>query len=182
MDDLPRPLDGAECLFTREQVEQALDTLADRLNRAFAGRRPVVLGIMNGALVPLGYLLPRLGFELELDYIHLTRYRQKLEGAETRWLQKARLPLFGREVLLVDDIFDQGITLREAVHYCRQAGAEQVTTAVLVRKRLVGMLPVGEVDYWALDVPDRYVFGYGMDYRGWWRNAPGIFVFEQELP
>lgn len=171
---------AADCLFTRDQVEAALDSLAGQLNRDLAEGETLVLGVMNGALVPLGYLLPRLTFKLQLDYAQISRYGAQLRGGEVNWLHRPSRELAGRRVLVVDDILDRGLTLAELVRHCTQAGATQVLTAVLVRKHLASGAAACAADYWVLEVPDRYVFGYGMDCRGYWRNAPGIFALNEE--
>lgn len=167
---------GARRLFSEAQVTQALTRLAERLNNEFKGDEPVlVLGVMNGALVPLGQLLPQLQFALQLDYVHASRYGPGESGGELKWQRRPELSLRGRQVLVVDDILDRGITLAAIVAYCQGAGARTISTAVLARKQLPSA-PAIEADFVALEVPDCYVFGSGMDYRGLWRNLPGIYA------
>ncbi len=170
-----------ECLFSREQVEAALDGMADRLNTDLAQGETLVLGVLNGAAATLGYLLPRLTFQLRLDHLQVSRYDNALSGGQLIWRHYPAEPLADRRILVVDDILDQGLTLAEIVRHCWESGAAQVLSAVLVRKRLASGEAACTADYWALEVPDRYVFGYGMDCRGNLRNAPGIFALE-DLP
>jgi hypoxanthine phosphoribosyltransferase len=134
---------------------------------------------MNGGFVPGARLVTRLEFPLWIDYIHATRYREKTTGADLRWLKRPGLPLNGRSVLVVDDILDEGITLAEIVEFCKNEGAKEVRSAVLCRKihdRSNGFM----ADYIGLDVEDRYVFGYGMDYKGYLRNVPGIYAVNDD--
>jgi hypoxanthine phosphoribosyltransferase len=166
----------AECLFTLEQVEAALRQMAVDITRDLQHSRPVVISVMHGAAATLGYLLPRLPFLLDVDYVHATRYQGQQQGSELRWKRKPELDLSGRHVLLVDDILDRGITLAAIAHYCQQAGAARVSVAVLGTKQLSDFSPHIQADYQALIFPDRYVFGFGMDYENYWRNAPGIFA------
>ena len=166
----------ADCLYTLAEVEQALDRMADQINRDFADKYPLVLGVMNGALSTLGYLLQRLPFLLEVDYLHATRYTGQLEGSDVMWKRYPEVSMEGRHILLVDDILDRGITLAAIVQHCKAAGAVDVRIAVLTEKLLANHTPAIAADYVALQVPDRYVFGYGMDYEDHWRNAPGIFA------
>jgi hypoxanthine phosphoribosyltransferase len=167
---------GVCCLFGEVEVHEALQRMASKINAEYASAEPVlVLGVMNGALVTLGQLLPKLSFPLHLDYVHATRYNQGEAGGSLDWRRKPEKPLEGCQVLIVDDILDQGITLAAIVDYCRRAGASEVKTAVLARKQLPSA-PVVEADFVALQVPDEYVFGFGMDYRGLWRNLPGIYA------
>jgi hypoxanthine phosphoribosyltransferase len=125
--------------------------------------------------VPAGQLLPRLLFSLQLESIHATRYGGTTRGGELNWHARPRTSLHGRNILLVDDILDEGLTLRALVNYCHSEGAERVGTAVLVRKQRE-TAPAIEVDYYGLEVPDRYVFGCGMDLHDYHRQLPGIYA------
>lgn len=170
-----RVYDEADCLFTRDEVEAAIVRMAGAIANDLAGKNPLVLSVMSGAMIPAGILLSYLNFPLHLDYIHASRYRGATSGGELDWRVRPRYELDGRTVLIVDDILDEGITLQAIVDSCRAQGASAVHTAVLVKKlhqRNVGI----EADYVGLEVVDRYLFGYGMDYKEYWRNAPGIFA------
>lgn len=166
----------ADCLYNQADIERALDRLALQISHDLAGRYPLLLGVMNGALPTLGYLLQRLPFLLEVDYLHATRYGSQLQGGEVMWKRYPEISMQGREILLIDDILDQGLTLAAIAQHCKEAGAASVRIAVLTEKILPHHTPAVTADYVALQVPDRYVFGYGMDYEGHWRNAPGIFA------
>lgn len=173
--DLEQVLQHATCLFDLHQVEQALDAVVQKLTQDFAQERPVVLGVMRGALPMMGYLVPRLPFYLEVDYVHATRYQKNLSTGDLMWLHEPHVILKDRRVLLVDDILDRGITLKAIADKCYELGAKDVKIAVLCQKDIADFSPAIRADYIALRVPDAYVFGYGMDYEGGWRNAPGIY-------
>jgi hypoxanthine phosphoribosyltransferase len=173
---LHKILADSDCLFTLEQTEQALARMAEEITAQLQNSEPIVIGVMNGALVTMGYLLPRLPFLLEVDYVHATRYQGQQQGSELVWKRKPELDLQGRQVLLVDDILDQGITLAAIARFCLDEGAAGVAVAVLGVKRIANFTPVIAADYQALEFPDRYVFGFGMDYNTFWRNAPGIYA------
>ena len=176
----PLRAQGVRCLYDQAQVQQALKRMAGNINGEFREAESVlVLGVMNGALVTLGKLLTELHFPVYLDYVHATRYQQGETGGDLQWRRRPEEPLAGRQILIVDDILDWGITLAALVDYCWQAGAANVKTAVLARKQRE-LPPVIEADFVALEVPDEYVLGFGMDYRGLWRNLPGIYVFTKE--
>ena len=168
-------MEQAECLFDHQTVCEAIESLAGALNRDFADKQPVVLVVMTGGAIVAGHLLPQLKFPLELDYIHATRYQGKMTGEKVRWLVQPQISLIGRDVLIVDDIHDVGLTLGEINSYCQERGATSVTSAVLLLKNHPRKASV-PCDYHALEVGDRFVFGFGMDYKGLWRNAPGIFA------
>ncbi|HQQ62053.1 MAG TPA: hypoxanthine-guanine phosphoribosyltransferase [Pseudomonadales bacterium] len=168
----------ADCLFDREQVHNAIDAMAEKITAEMKDANPLLLSLMSGAMVIAGKLLPRLDFHLQLDYIHATRYRNNTQGVtEVEWLVKPRHELQGRTVLIIDDILDEGITLHEVIRFCEREGARKIYTAVLVEKHHDRRQPPElKADFVGLDVPDRYVFGYGMDYKGYLRNAPGIYA------
>jgi hypoxanthine phosphoribosyltransferase len=170
-----RVYEEADCLYDRAQVETAIAQMAGEITHAIATENPLVLCVMSGALIPAGILLTHLDFPLELDYVHATRYRGATSGGEINWLVRPRTPVQGRTVLVVDDILDEGLTLAAILEDLRHQGARQVLSAVLVDKlhdRKQGL----KADFVALQVDDRYVFGYGMDYKEYLRNAPGIYA------
>ncbi|APX93310.1 hypoxanthine-guanine phosphoribosyltransferase [Halomonas sp. 1513] len=170
-------MDSADCLISQADVERALDRMADEITADLGDKLPVFYCVMNGGLITTGHLLTRLGFPLEVDYLHATRYRGGLRGGELFWRVSPEIPMAGRHVVIVDDILDEGATLAAILRYCEEAGAASISTAVLVDKRHDRKaVPELTADYCSLEVVDRYVFGFGMDYKGYWRNAPGIFA------
>jgi hypoxanthine phosphoribosyltransferase len=170
-------LRNADCLFSRDAVEIAIDRLAERTATALNDRNPLVLGVMNGGVVLLGGLLTRWSFPMQIDYLHATRYRGEISGGEQlHWLARPQAPLRGRTVVIVDDILDGGFTLEGIRTYCVEQGAREVVSIVLVKKQNPARDAGITIDYAALEAPNRYLFGYGMDYRDYLRNAPGIFA------
>ncbi len=172
------PIENSERLFAPEEVDAALDRMARTIDGHFAGTDCVALCLLQGGIVPAGLLLPRLVTPLQLDSIHVSRYRNTTRGGEIEWLATPRTPLARQRVLLIDDILDEGHSLAAVHAWCLDAGASEVLTAVLVDKRHERKHPRGRADVVGLEVPDRYVFGYGMDYGGFHRNAPGIFAID----
>jgi hypoxanthine phosphoribosyltransferase len=172
-------LANADRLFVRAEVEAALDRMANEINARLSDRNPLLLCIMIGGIVPTGLLLPRLTFPLQVDYLHVTRYRGDTSGGTLRWIKHPDIPLQSRVVLVVDDVLDEGITLAAIVEACQARGAREVLTAVLVEKRLER--PAGglrQADFVGLTAENRYLFGYGMDYKHYLRNADGIFALK----
>jgi len=165
----------ADCLYDEHTVEHELDRLAAEISRHHADTLPVLLCVMTGALIPVAALLARLSIPLEVDYIHATRYRGDIRGGEVEWKAEPVIDLRGRDVIVVDDILDEGITLAAIVEYCQKAGASAVSTVVLVEKQHSRKNGI-TADYVGLQIEDRYVFGYGMDYKGYLRNARGIYA------
>lgn len=180
-DKIKEVYEKSSCLFTTNEVEAALDRMAINIHRELQDQNPVLVCVMVGGLVLLGNLLPRLDFPLEVDYVHATRYRGEITGGDIVWKAKPSTNLKGRTVLVVDDILDGGITLAAIIDEIQKLGAEKVYSAVLVdkyRKRVVNGLQ--QADFVGLQVEDHYIFGYGMDYNEYLRNAPGIFVVHPE--
>lgn len=165
----------ADCLYPAQLVERALDTMAARVSDAIGDDDPLIVCIMTGGVVPFGKLLPRLQFPFQVDYVHATRYGKKLTGGQLQWIAGPHVETRGRAVLLVDDILDEGATLAGIEARYRAEGARDVLKAVLVIKRRTRTHDV-KIEFAGLEVPDRYVFGYGMDYKGYLRNAPGIYA------
>lgn len=169
---------SAEVLYDRGAIDALIARQADLMNARYAGERVLVLAVMTGALVYVGQLLPQLGFELELDYVHATRYDGARSGGALKWLVKPRQPVLGRSVLLLDDILDEGVTLQGIRDWLFAEGASHVAISVLVHKQKPVPQPC-ESAFPALTVPDRYVYGFGLDADGLWRNADGIFVLAE---
>jgi len=169
-------LNKADVLYTEKEVYLAIDDMAATINQRLQNTQPICLCVMVGGLIPSGQLIPRLTMPLEIDYIHATRYRGDTQGNELAWRKYPTLDLKDRTVLIIDDILDEGLTLQAIVEYCEQQGAKSVLTAVLVEKELEKRKGLQQADFIGLTVPDRYVFGFGMDYREQLRHAPGIYA------
>lgn len=166
----------AERLYDQPQIEMALDRMAAHISSDMRRANPITLCVMNGGLIIAGHLFTRLNFPMQIDYLHVTRYRCELTGGQLIWNRKPVLSLEGRVVLVIDDILDEGHTLAAILTYCRAQAAERVAAAVLVNKRHARKHPEAHADYLGLYVDDRYVFGFGMDYRGYLRNLPAIYA------
>ncbi len=179
LEHIQQVMNEADCLYDQAQIEAAMDAMAVQINDALRDSNPIAYSVMNGGLIIAGQLLTRLNFPMEVGYLHATRYRNQLSGGELFWKARAEHSLVGRTVLIIDDILDEGHTLAAIAEYCRDAGAKQVLTAVLLDKRHGRKAYAGmRADFTGLDVEDRYLFGYGLDYKGYWRNAAGIYALK----
>ncbi len=180
-EDFEAILARAERLADRAAVEVALDRMAGEISRDLAGRDPLVLAVMVGGLMPAAWLLERLAFPLQLDYVHATRYRGGTRGDEhIEWLARPRTPLAGRAVLVIDDILDEGHTLAAILADCRGQGAAEVRSAVLVEKQHARRVAGLHADYTGLRVGDRYLFGCGMDYHERHRQHASVYALARE--
>lgn len=163
----------SDCLCDAKQLNMELDKLANKISTDLKDANPLILCVMTGGIIPTGHLVTRLSFPMQIDYIHATRYRGETNGGELHWIQEPSISLQDRNILIVDDIFDEGITLFEIAKYCKEKGAATVRSVVLVNKihdRKADYKP----DYVGIDIEDRYLFGFGMDYKNYLRNVNAI--------
>lgn len=172
-DEARRLLAEADLIVGAEDIQQALDRMAAEITARLAESNPLALSVMTGAVFLAGQLLPRLAFPLECDYIHATRYRNTTQGHGIDWVIEPRTPVAGRTVLVLDDILDEGITLAAIKARLLEQGAKECLTAVLAVKDIGRPQPLA-ADFSGVRLPNRYVFGCGMDVKGAWRNLPAI--------
>jgi hypoxanthine phosphoribosyltransferase len=168
-----RFLEDSDRVASAEEVEAALARLAKEITEQLRKTYPVILVVMGGAVVFAGQLLPRLRFPLDFDYVHVTRYGAAIEGSKVEWRVAPPSGVRGRAVLVLDDILDGGHTMLAVREELRVLGAASFQCAVLVEKTLSRAKPIG-ADFVGLRIPDRFVFGCGMDAKGYWRNLPEI--------
>ncbi len=173
--ELLQMLDDADLLCAPDAVQQAVKRVAREIGAALGERQPLVLSVMGGAVVFTGQLLPRLAFPMDFDYLHVSRYGAATAGGALRWIATPRESVAGRVVLVVDDVLDEGITLAEIRRRLLADGAAECLTAVFADKDIGRPKPIS-ADFVGLHLPNRYVFGFGMDVGGAWRNLPAIYA------
>lgn len=168
-------LNTAELIHSEQIVKKTIQRLAADIAKVLSHQQPLVLCVMGGAVVFTGQLLPQLRFPLDFDYVHLTRYDKKITGGEIHWRVEPRESVRDRVVLVLDDILDEGITLAAVRDKVLENGAKAFYSAVLTEKETGKPKPF-QADFVGLTVPNRYVFGFGMDIQGAWRNLPAIYA------
>jgi hypoxanthine phosphoribosyltransferase len=169
-------LQNADCLFDAGTVNAAYDRMARAIRAEYAALNPVVLCVMIGGLIPTVELIKRLNFPFELDYLHASRYRGETTGSSLVWKVEPGTVLKDRNVLIIDDILDEGHTLLAIQRAVLAQGPASLKTAVLSEKRHQRKAPGVAAQFIGLQVPDRYVFGCGMDYKEYFRQLPGIYA------
>jgi len=174
-------LDNAELIYTAVQIQESIDQLALEINTKLSNTSTpvIVLPVMNGGLILSGHLITRLKFPVEIDYLHATRYRNKTTGSELQWKVKPQNSLEDRTLLIIDDIFDEGHTMEAVIEYCKSENAAHVYSAVLVEKEHPREKAAIKNDFTGMIVEDRYVFGFGMDYKGYHRNLNAIYAVKE---
>ena len=164
---------SSEEIVSAQEVQDSLDRMAGEITEKMGNDFPLVLSVMGGAVVFTGMLLPKLQFPLEFDYIHLSRYNNKTVGGEMQWRVAPRESVKDRVVLVLDDLLDEGETMAAIRERIMSMGAKECQAAVLCEKTLAKVKPM-HPDFCGFHVPDRYVFGCGMDVKGYWRNLGAI--------
>lgn len=167
-------------IHDRATIDRAIVRVAAELRAEYGrdARPPLFLTVMNGGMLFATGLALEAGIDFEFDYLHATRYRGKTTGEKLVWLHRPQTPLKGRRVLVVDDILDEGNTLVGVTQWCRDQGAADVRVAVLCRKLHERSVPGAAAEHIGLEVPDFYVYGYGMDFYEQGRNLPAIYAWE----
>jgi hypoxanthine phosphoribosyltransferase len=173
LDEARRLLAESELLLDADACAAATARLAREITRAAGEDMPLVLAVMGGATVFAGQLLTQLAFPLEFDYIHVSRYGDRTRGGELRWKVEPSRKVEGRTVVVLDDILDEGETMAEIRRRVLSMGARRFLCAVFCEKQIGKPKPIA-ADFVGVSVPDRYVFGYGMDVSGLWRNLPSV--------
>ena len=174
--ELSAALQTAQVVHDRVVIEAAIARMGTQITRALEGERALFLTVLHGGLMFAGPLALAIGCDLEFDYVHATRYRGNTRGADLHWLRKPTAAMRDRTVILADDILDEGHTLAALRDACLAEGARRVLLAVMCEKRHGRRVPGLVADFTGMQVPDRYVFGYGMDYHEQGRNLPGIYA------
>jgi hypoxanthine phosphoribosyltransferase len=176
-------LENATQIVSPEQVQAAVRNVADVLNQRFGdpqeGVFPLVLGVMGGAVVFTGNLLPQLAFPLDFDYIHVSRYGDDDRGGQVVWKVIPRQNVAGRTIIVLDDILDEGETLAQVKQRLLDMGAAEVLLVVFADKELRKTKPV-QADIVGVTIPNEFVVGFGMDVYGYWRNLPGLWTIRPE--
>ncbi len=172
-------LASADVIHTEEEVAAAVSRVAREITEKLGETNPLLLVVMSGGVPFAGHLMTQLHFPLEFDYLHVTRYGQETSGGALSWRAAPWTPVKSRTVIILDDILDEGLTLAAIVERMKELGAAACYTAVATDK-LNGKKKPLKADFVALTVPDRFVFGYGMDVRGAFRNLPAIYAMKEE--
>ena len=171
-------LEEADMIRSADEVRAALHGVAQAINATLADQHPLVLSVMGGAVVFTGQLLPLLDFPLDFDYLHVSRYGNEKQGGELQWKVAPRENVRGKVVLVVDDILDEGQTLHAIRQRVMELGAVKFYSAVFADKEKGCDKPI-RADFVGMELPNRFVFGYGMDIHGAWRNLPAIYALKE---
>ncbi len=176
LDTVTRIQRNADELHSGEVVDKTIADLADQIGNEICNTNPIICCVMNGGIVFCNGLMRHWDFPMELDYVHTSRYREDTTGSNLIWQSLPKLALQDRTIVIVDDIFDEGETLKTILQAFTAQGAKKVLSAVLIEKEHDRKQDDIRPDFIGLTVEDRYVFGAGMDYKGYFRNLSGIYA------
>ncbi len=188
-------------LISHSQLQEAIKDLADSINAAYSAtlqmsedaglllesevalavnqpikKEVVVLCVMNGGMVFCAHLLPLLNFPLQFDALQISRYGDKDIGGALRWLKKPTIELRNKHLLIIDDLIDEGVSLTEVFNYCEGENPASTKVAVLLNKETTRRAPEAITpNYIGLSIPDEFIFGFGIDYKNYYRNLLDIY-------
>lgn len=176
-EEVPRHCGNEQILLKNSQIQTGLENLASKLNIGYKNDKPLFLCVVNGAIVFTGQLLPLLSFPLTLDYVHVTRYKNNQAG-ELVWKHYPSKPISGRNIVIIDDVLDSGITISAIKDWCLEQGATKVETVVLLEKEIPRMPDsIQHANYAVFKIGKEFVYGFGLDNDEYWRNTKDIHVF-----
>lgn len=178
LEDAQQILNRAELIYPSQSLNLAIERLSKEISNVLSEQFPLVLSVMGGAIVFTGQLLPLLNFPLDFDYVHASRYNHAFQGSTLHWKIAPSEQVSGRVVLVLDDVLDEGHTMAAIRQRVLAMGATQFYCAVLADKAIGKEKPI-KADFVGITLPNRFVFGFGMDIKGIWRNLPAIYAVKE---
>jgi hypoxanthine phosphoribosyltransferase len=171
---------AARQLYSSTEVDERIRRMAADIAGEIADLHPVVLAVMRGGAFTAVRLCGHFQFPYEFDYIDARRYGRNLSGGELTWRVRPDEALRGRTVLLVDDVLDRGVTVATAHRHLLEMGVVRCYVAVLVSKQVTHAGERLQPDFVAIQTGDEYLFGCGMDYKGYWRGLPALYAVDAD--
>ena len=172
--------DTFKVFITKEQIEARLDLLGNALNKDFANKQPIFIGILNGAFIFLADLLRYISIPCEVDFLKLSSYGdKKVSSGEVEELKKINAKIKGRHVVLVEDIVDTGLSMKYMMNRINEYEPESVSVITLLHKKEATIHDV-QIDYVGFEIPNKFVLGYGLDYAQEGRNLAQIYILDND--
>ena len=173
-------LNNSKKIISNEECMSSIKKISNELTSELCNKFPIVITVMNGALIFSGNLIPLLKFPLQCDYIHATRYNDSTLGKDTVvFKSKPTIDLTNRTILILDDILDEGITMKCINEFIAEQGAKEIINCFLFKKDISRKIQFSNI-YYGIKVPNKYIFGMGMDVKGLWRNMLDIYEYNQK--
>ena len=172
--------DTFKIFITKEQIDARLNLLGKTLDKNFEGKKPIFIGVLNGAFVFLADLLRYISIPCEMDFMKLSSYGDaKVSSGEVKELKEINAKIKGRHVVLVEDIIDTGLSMKYMVNRIQSYGPESVSVITLLHKKEATVHDV-QIDYVGFEIPNKFVLGYGLDYAQEGRNLAQIYILDEE--
>ena len=166
-------------LFSRDEIEATVKRLADEISKDYEGKYPLLIGILKGSFMFMADLIRHLDFPLEVEFIGLSSYgRSRETSGRIKVVQGLRSSVKGRDVVVIEDIVDTGLTIAFLLDYLRKKKSASLKLCALTDKSSRRQVPV-TIDYLGFTVPDKFIVGYGLDWGEKFRNLPDICVLEE---
>ncbi len=173
--------DLSEILISTEQIEKRVIELGNAISQDYAGKTPILVGVLKGVLIFMADLLRAISIPLEVDFMAVTSYSSETRArGVVRLIKDLEIPISGREVLFVEDVVDTGLTLNYLLHTLRSQHPASLEVCVLFNKSKHRLIDI-PLKYKGFDLPDRFVVGYGLDYREHYRNLPFVALLKPEI-
>jgi len=168
-------------LFTRDEIEATVKKLAAEIRKDYQGKCPLLIGILKGSFVFMADLIRLLNFPLEVEFITLSSYgRGRESSGKIRLVKGLRSPIKGRDVLVIEDIVDTGLTISFLLDYLRKKKPASLKLCALTDKPSRRQIPVN-IDYLGFTVPNKFIVGYGIDWDEKFRYLPDICTLEGDI-
>ena len=165
-------------LIARDEIAKAIDRLASEIKRDYQNKQPLLIGVLKGSFVFMADLMRQLDLPLELDFVRLSSYGAARESSgRVKVVQGVKTPIKGRDVLVIEDIVDTGITISFLLNYLKKMQPASLKLCALTDKPSRRRFPVS-IDYLGFTVPNKFIVGYGLDLDQRFRNLPDICVLE----
>jgi hypoxanthine phosphoribosyltransferase len=170
-----------QVLFTQEQIQERVVELGAAISRDYAGRNPLVIGVLKGVLFFMADLLRELTVPAEVDFMAVTSYSSEArEHGMVRLMKDLEAPISGRHVLFIEDVIDTGLTLNYLLQNLRARQPASLEVCVLFDKSSSRLLDI-PIKYKGFDLPPYFVVGYGLDFREKYRNLPFVGLLSPEV-
>ena len=168
-------IDTSEVLITHEQIQEMLDRLAAELNRDYAGRPLVVVGILTGAFIFCSDLVRRLEMPVIVDFMQVSSYVGEISTGNLKIKKDMSYDIAGKDVLIVEDIIDTGESINRLISLLKEQNPASVSVAAFLRKITCPVGVIREKVYSCFDINDCFTIGYGMDWKELFRNLPSVY-------
>jgi hypoxanthine phosphoribosyltransferase len=172
-------LNGSNILFTQSEIEQRVNEIAAQISIDYRGANLLVVGILKGAFMFFADLIRKINLELTIDFIAAQSYIKDASTGNVRLLYDPLVDLSGKDVLLVEDIIDTGLTMSKIIDIIKKKSPHSLKICALLDKSERRVVDVG-IDYIGFKIPNSFIVGYGLDYEGRYRNLPDIKVLVSE--